>query len=382
MPRTKTKIILGIFVFIFFIFCQRVEAKEIDTLFLDKETVQRGYTVVSSDHQFKLGILPGAVKEEISVTIQSPANHPSFPKDAKAVSAVYQFDLERDESFSLNYPLDLSLEYQSSNLAPKAIYYFDQNKDGWVALTSSVSHTTNSIQGKISLPYAQVVVLEQTAFRVTLDKDTLNKGFTVSNPKNQDFKIGIFPKTINQETVVVLKPVLGDEMDVPDGLEAVSDCYSFELKTKNPLRFQRPIVLSIKINQLDDYDKQIYFYDRNKKTWLPLPSQTVNSEREVRAFIHLPYAKVMVLKNSQIMEEGQASWYRSSENPLGAASNDHPYDSRLKVTNLANEKSVEVMIVSTGPFVPGRIIDLAHGAFQSIANLYQDGVIWVRVERV
>src|SRR5258708_29188264 len=72
-------------------------------------------------------------------------------------------------------------------------------------------------------------------------------------------------------------------------------------------------------------------------------------------------------------ETGMASWYghpyhgRAAANgeiydmeKLTAAHRTLPFGTRVRVTNLANEKSVEVRIIDRGPFVGARIIDLSH----------------------
>ena len=51
----------------------------------------------------------------------------------------------------------------------------------------------------------------------------------------------------------------------------------------------------------------------------------------------------------------------------------------VRVTNLANGKSVVVKVNDRGAFKSGRIIDLSKFAFGSIANI-REGVIKVKVE--
>ena len=46
-----------------------------------------------------------------------------------------------------------------------------------------------------------------------------------------------------------------------------------------------------------------------------------------------------------------------------------PFETKVKVTNTKNSKSVIVKINDRGPFVKGRIIDLSSSAFSNIANL-------------
>jgi len=62
-----------------------------------------------------------------------------------------------------------------------------------------------------------------------------------------------------------------------------------------------------------------------------------------------------------------------------AAHKELPFGATVKVTNLANGKSVIVKINDRGPFVEGRIIDLSKSAFGSIAST-ASGVITVTIE--
>ncbi|MCW1930116.1 MAG: septal ring lytic transglycosylase RlpA family protein [Candidatus Kerfeldbacteria bacterium] len=79
---------------------------------------------------------------------------------------------------------------------------------------------------------------------------------------------------------------------------------------------------------------------------------------------------------------GKASWFSgNSINGYGSAMNIFPIGTKVRVTNTANNKTVETTIVSTGPFVPGRIIDLSKDAFNAISNT-SVGVIDVVVEEV
>lgn len=62
-----------------------------------------------------------------------------------------------------------------------------------------------------------------------------------------------------------------------------------------------------------------------------------------------------------------------------AASKTLPFDTRVRVTNKANGKSVVVRINDRGPYVSGRCLDLSKAAFAAIANP-SSGVITVRYE--
>jgi rare lipoprotein A len=64
---------------------------------------------------------------------------------------------------------------------------------------------------------------------------------------------------------------------------------------------------------------------------------------------------------------------------MTAAHQTLPFDTRVRVTNLANGESVIVRINDRGPFVAGRCLDLSRGAFRVIAPL-DAGVVDVRYE--
>ena len=56
-----------------------------------------------------------------------------------------------------------------------------------------------------------------------------------------------------------------------------------------------------------------------------------------------------------------------------------PFGTLVKVTNVANQKWVNVIISDRGPFVENRIIDLSKSAFESIADL-SSGVVNIELE--
>jgi rare lipoprotein A len=56
-----------------------------------------------------------------------------------------------------------------------------------------------------------------------------------------------------------------------------------------------------------------------------------------------------------------------------------PFNTWLKVTNLANNKTVNVRVIDRGPFVDGRVIDLSKAAAREI-DLLGPGIGRVRLE--
>lgn len=90
-------------------------------------------------------------------------------------------------------------------------------------------------------------------------------------------------------------------------------------------------------------------------------------------------------------EEGMASWYgpgfagnltangeRFRPCKRTAAHKTLPFDSRVRVTNLDNGRTVVVRINDRGPYVDGRIIDLSKGAAR-VLKMLDSGVVRVKL---
>ena len=115
----------------------------------------------------------------------------------------------------------------------------------------------------------------------------------------------------------------------------------------------------------------------------PAPSQLVPAQ---------PTAKSTPGAPVTLPQTGQASWYgvghQGKQTASGttfdqaeftAAHPSLPFGSRIKVTNLANGKSVEVVITDRGPSSGNRIIDLSQGAAK-VLEMIDSGTANVRLE--
>lgn len=101
--------------------------------------------------------------------------------------------------------------------------------------------------------------------------------------------------------------------------------------------------------------------------------QVVSRELILRRVLReaVPARRVVGHRNTSTgTQVGQASWYDAPGSGLTAAHPSLPFGTVVTVTNLANGKSVRVVINDRGPF-GGRIIDLAPEAFSAIASLGQ-----------
>ncbi len=76
-----------------------------------------------------------------------------------------------------------------------------------------------------------------------------------------------------------------------------------------------------------------------------------------------------------------ASGEKYKHNKLTAAHKTLPFGTKIKVTNLTNNKSVEVVVNDRGPYVDGRVVDLSKSAAEAL-DFINLGLADVRVEVV
>ena len=102
-----------------------------------------------------------------------------------------------------------------------------------------------------------------------------------------------------------------------------------------------------------------------------------------KLLILIPFLTVFVFAQAQI-QSGKASFYadkfegrptasgeKYKHNKLTAAHKTLPFGTKVKVTNSANNQSVEVVINDRGPYVEGRIIDVSKSAAEKLGFINQ-----------
>jgi rare lipoprotein A len=129
----------------------------------------------------------------------------------------------------------------------------------------------------------------------------------------------------------------------------------------------------------------------------PAPTESVGSSTTAQPAptspeIGKPPIKKPPAVQAKLPQTGKASWYGAQHQGKRTASGeifDHGLftaahrtlllGGKIKVTNLANGKSVEVKINDRGPFAEDRIIDLSQAAAKAL-EMMQSGKTMVRLE--
>jgi rare lipoprotein A len=119
----------------------------------------------------------------------------------------------------------------------------------------------------------------------------------------------------------------------------------------------------------------------------PKPSKKSTSQEKEK--------KKKEIHTSSAVMKGNASFYKKlpsmskltasgepfDDRKMTAAHPDYPFGTKLKVTNLENNKSVVVRVNDRGPFVEDRIIDISLAAAKKI-GMVDAGITVVSIEEV
>lgn len=232
-----------------------------------------------------------------------------------------------------------------------------------------------------AIPGENLAKEEENSFSLVLDKLTAEKGGPIVF--GDKFKLNIEADALKDgATIEIVKNP--DFLNIlPENKKLIGEIYQFDIKNKEVFNNKKPLRLEIGYDNYSDDLKKIYFWNSRAGQWQELPSTSDVKNKTVKSIIHLPYARVAILGDSVIKESGYASWYRYRGCDC-AASPDYPKGTKIKVTNLVNDKSIIVRINDWGPernIFPDRVIDLDVTVFKKIAKKTL-GIVKVKIEPI
>lgn len=217
----------------------------------------------------------------------------------------------------------------------------------------------------------QELVNPNKYYFIRLDQPTIAKGYTVT-AFDDELKLSLVPGILSEATGVDVIQ-LNEPMDMPWQLDRISKIYQFEFRNKAAYDNHSPYYIQFSYDTPTDYYKQVYFYDKNFSSWRPLPTTDFPDEKFVRSLIHLPFARIAVFSNPDVLSIGRASWYAYRGGNYAASPN-FPKGSILRVHNKENNEYVDVEINDYGPdrkLHPDRVVDLDRVAFTQLAPTWQ-----------
>ena len=158
----------------------------------------------------------------------------------------------------------------------------------WIILASIVVFSFAIYQA------ADAKVLSTTI--VSFDKETLERGYTVKSADGS-LMVPIFPKYFqNKLTVKISEQIVTPAL--PNDKVAVSGYYIYDFRTGKPGFLDKPATIAFKLAKTVDSGQQVYFYDKAKNLWRPLPTTIDEKNNLVRTKTIFPYAMITVLENA------------------------------------------------------------------------------------
>ncbi|MFH1890066.1 MAG: RlpA-like double-psi beta-barrel domain-containing protein [Candidatus Kuenenbacteria bacterium] len=241
--------------------------------------------------------------------------------------------------------------------------------------------------GYCLFPLEAVEIEEPEIYTLRLDEATVLKGYTFISP-DEDFKVGVRDMAVEKPVTVRLKKIPNSHMLTPlekaPGGKA-SDIWEFDILSDDGSvgELVRPIYVAVGITNKKMNRKVMSYWDKSKGMWRALPSSIDLESNLIRAVIYLPYARLALFDEPDATTyEAYASWYPTEltkRNRMGCASNVYPMDTAVWVCRLDNlSKCTISRVISSGPFVDNRVVDLTKMAFEEIGNP-RGGVLGVRV---
>jgi serine-type D-Ala-D-Ala endopeptidase (penicillin-binding protein 7) len=161
----NNRIKLFLLSFLFFLVSSQVVLAEgliernVFSIFLDKATIARGYTVTAFEEHLKLSLVPGILSESTDVSIKEVlAEEINLPWNLTRESPVLMFEFHNKEAYDDHKPFYIQFSYDdySSNL--KQVFFYDSNYDAWRPLPTWDFPKEKFVRSLIHLPFARIAV--------------------------------------------------------------------------------------------------------------------------------------------------------------------------------------------------------------------------------
>jgi len=135
------------------------EITNVKILYLDQQTVGRGYTVKSTDESFWLPVLPTLYSEPVTVKIETLSAGTPLPDGKRGMSGSYIYDIKKSEPgvFDKSVIVALKMDQVSSDAV---VCFYDRSQKRWRELPTKVDAERKLAIAKTVFPYAEVVVMK------------------------------------------------------------------------------------------------------------------------------------------------------------------------------------------------------------------------------
>jgi len=129
------------------------------SVFLDKATIAKGYTVSIFNNYLKLSLVPGILSADTQVIAEEISDtNVELPWNLEKESSVIQFEFKNKEAYDSSRPFYIQMSYNEDNNNYKQIFFYDKNYNLWRPLPTQDFPEENFVRSVIHLPYARLAV--------------------------------------------------------------------------------------------------------------------------------------------------------------------------------------------------------------------------------
>ncbi|HPT08550.1 MAG TPA: RlpA-like double-psi beta-barrel domain-containing protein [bacterium] len=129
------------------------------SIFLDKDTIAKGYTVSIFNDYLKLSLVPGILSADTQVVAEKiPDTDLELPWTLKKESSIIQFEFKNKEAYDSSRPFYIQMSYDESNNYYKQVFFYDKTHNLWRPLPTQDFPEENFVRSVIHLPYARLAV--------------------------------------------------------------------------------------------------------------------------------------------------------------------------------------------------------------------------------
>lgn len=318
------------------------------------------------------------VISSLPISVISLSDKISAPDNYTAISPLYEISLAANNLAS-GKTYFAYIDYSTINNSVKQVFYFDKTKAAWQPLPTTDYLVNHTVMVESPFTYVRLAVFAKNNTPVQITPPVINIASPVVTP------VTTITNTVSDKTSVESKlPItavkLADNISAPWSHTALTPLYQISLPAD---KLAAGKTYSVDINYVTPNNnyKQVFYFDKTKDAWRPLPTTDHPKQNKVSVEIPFTYVRLAVFSDNNTLAVGRASWY-AYKGGLFAASPDFAKGSVLRVTNLDNGKSVDVTINDFGPernIHPDRVVDLDKVAFAKIAAT-SAGTINVKID--
>ncbi|MBD3248158.1 hypothetical protein GF382_02615 [Candidatus Falkowbacteria bacterium] len=129
------------------------------SIYLDKETIAKGYTVSPFSGNLKLSLVPGILDQDTRVDCEEITDEMPMPWSLEKISKIYQFEFRNKSAYDNHKPFYIQFSYDKASDDYKRVFFYDKNYGTWRELPTRDYPEEKFVRSLIHLPYARIVVL-------------------------------------------------------------------------------------------------------------------------------------------------------------------------------------------------------------------------------